>query len=276
MEPISLLSAVSAAIVAAVGTDKFRSFYKLLKNKKRYESALYIRKYVIKNWTKHLDLDKHSDIIKRIIISDKDIASEESIKKAYSHLLGEYKHITIDMLEKKIEKYHLLSKYFESTIRSSDKSFIKFDVALNSGLISSLLQNLLSATDRSALDRSTIVGMLVGNKIKQDTKSYVYLLIALLIHLGMSLFSVMDINPYLISGLIFLIGGLSVNQKITEYRIRKGHYGSTPYETREIIRYIEEHADKNNFTDGDGKKKLFQDMKSSIKKEELVYGGAYQ
>ncbi|WP_190287978.1 hypothetical protein, partial [Marichromatium sp. AB31] len=181
-----------------------------------------------------------------------------------------------DEIEKKIENYTLISTYFESTIRSTDKNLIKFSIALNSGLINSLLQNLLSATDRTALDRSTIVGMLVGNKIKQDTKSYIYLLIALLIHLSMSVFSVVNINVYLITGLIFLIGALSINQKITEYRIRKGYYGGTPYEAREIIRYIEDHSNKNDFTDGDGKKKLFQNAEESTKKEVIVYGGAYQ
>ncbi|WP_148040292.1 hypothetical protein, partial [Marichromatium sp. AB31] len=96
MDPLSLLSAISAAVAAAIGADKIKSFLKLKKNKEQYESALYIRKYVIKNWAKHLDLDKHSEFIKRIIISDKDMASEKTIKNAYSHLLDEYKNIKID------------------------------------------------------------------------------------------------------------------------------------------------------------------------------------
>lgn len=278
MDLASLISAFSALVVAIFfGLDKVISFLKFKKNKKNYESALYVHKYVIRNWSKHQYIDAYKDTIKRIIISENDIASEESIKNAYSHLLEEYKNIDIGEVKQKIDDYYLMSAYFKSAIGPSANRFTNIPfIFFGSGLLSSLLQNILSATDKSALDRSTIVGMLVGRKIKQDTKSYIYLLIGLLVHISLYFFGVTDINIYLITGLIFLVGALSVNQKITEYRIRKGYYGSTPYEVREIIKYIEEHSDPNDFSDGDGKKALFQDAEESAEREEIVYGGVYQ
>jgi hypothetical protein len=61
--------------------------------------------------------------------------------------------------------------------------------------------------------------------------------------------------------LFFLLARLT-NQYILTYRIRHGYYGTTEYESREIINLILKHSNKSDFTDGNGLKELFPEAES--------------
>lgn len=273
MDPVSLLSVISAAVGAAFGADKVSALLRFLKRRRNYEDALQYRKEMLKIW-KNVSAHQHNEVVKRIILHDKDIADLERVKKAYSMLSDDLIKSEIKISMEEHKGYTLVSDYFVSTIKIGKNNNVR--LALNSGLMSSLLQNVLSATDRSAINQSTIVGMLVGKKMRQDTRSYVFLFSGIFLHVVLSLFDVVQINPWLIGFLMFMVGALAVNQKVMEYRIKYGLYGSTPYETREILKFIDEHTEKDDFGDGDGKRKIFQDSVEYAPKEVVVYGGAYQ
>lgn len=56
---------------------------------------------------------------------------------------------------------------------------------------------------------------------------------------------------------VLLIIALLANQLVLWYRIRKGYYGNSEYEIKEILRFIRDHSDKSDFNNGDGLKKVF-------------------
>lgn len=276
MEPISLLASIASVIGAAFAYDKIKSIYKLLSKKDEYEDALNIHKIITESIELEEDIERHEKIIKRIIINDKDIGDVERLKKTYSLIFKskDLSEVEIKCTVNATKDHKLISAYFTRNLMLGRSSAI--GIALNSGLISSLLQNFLSATDRSAINRSTIVGMLVGKKVKEDTRSYIYLFLALVAHLGAVLLGLVGFNLYITGFLILMIAALAMNQKALEYRIKYGLYGSTPYEVRELIKFIEEHTDKDDFNDHEGRKKIFQDAIEEAPKEVIVYGGAYQ
>ena len=44
---------------------------------------------------------------------------------------------------------------------------------------------------------------------------------------------------------------------ILAYRIKRGYYGTNQHEAKELLRFLIKHADKTDFSDGDGLKKIF-------------------
>ncbi|MCI5142119.1 MAG: hypothetical protein D3909_10455, partial [Candidatus Electrothrix sp. ATG1] len=65
---------------------------------------------------------------------------------------------------------------------------------------------------------------------------------------------------------------LHLNQKIIEYRVRKGLYGKNEYEAREMIAYILSYSDKSDFSDGDKLKELFPETVEEESKEAAFEG----
>jgi hypothetical protein len=108
--------------------------------------------------------------------------------------------------------------------------------------------------ESSEIDKNSIIGMLVGEKIRKDTKSYIFILISLVFSLAIPLFTSYEINFWLVSFLLLLFSVLVLNQKILEYRISNGFYGNNQYEAREIISYIEKHSSDDDFNGFDNKK----------------------
>lgn len=122
-------------------------------------------------------------------------------------------------------------------------------------------------------DNKTIIGIMVDNRIKSTTKSYILLFLSLVVQLGFSYFTKEQINGWLITIVVFLLAILFINQKMLEYRVKKGYYGATEYEAREIIEFILNHADKTDFTDNDGLKKLMPDPEIELQRESIPEGG---
>lgn len=271
---MELIAYLAATILAAFAGDKAKSIHRFIRRKRSYENALRMHKVVINSLTEHAKEKEKS--VNRVILGDMDIVNQERLKDIYTLVAkhDELKRYELDQPADMTNDFRLLEEYLN--IVSPDKRAHKVALALNSGLISSLLQNFLSATDRSAINRSTVVGMLVGKKMKEDTKSYVYFLCALLLQGALTLAGVIELNAYLLGFLVLMVSALAINQKALEYRIKRGLYGSTPYEVREIIKFIDEHADKNDFNDQGGARKIFQDAMEETPKEIIVHGGAYQ
>lgn len=156
-------------------------------------------------------------------------------------------------------KYLRTSKVLQSIGRASrlkekQPAYQKLWVHLNSGLINSTLINVMYNDDSSDIDRNSIIGMLVGEKIRKDTKSYIFIIISLVISVAIPIFTSMTVNYWLISFLLMMFSLLVLNQKTLEYRIANGFYGNTQYEAREIISYIEKHASNDDFNGFDNKR----------------------
>lgn len=275
MDPISLIAVVSSILTALFSADKLKEYIKFDRKKDDYESTLKLyRKFI----ELHMGVESPREeknkegVVKRVFIGDEEI-------KDRNKLLSAYKEININIsdiegVDKKITEYHLYIDYLHHNLEVKDVKGL--GLAVNSGLIGSLIKNYVSSTDRSAINRSTVVGMLVGNKIKQDTKSYTYLSSALALHVSAVFLGGVELNTGVLALLFTMISGLMINQKVLEYRIKKGLYGTSPYEVREILKYIEEHSDPDDFNDEGGRKKIFQDAVEDAPKEVIVYGGAYR
>lgn len=157
--------------------------------------------------------------------------------------------------------------------RLREKSYIASNIwfYLNSGLIDSVVKNVVYNDDSTEIDRNTVIGLLVGDKIKKDTRSFLYIGVALVVVLGSSLIGISELNYWLVSLLLIAFSLLNLNQKVLEYRISNGLYGQNQYEAREIIGYIENHSNPDDFHDGDNK--VFQEKKRKNNTFSGVYGG---
>lgn len=147
----------------------------------------------------------------------------------------------------------------------------KITLYANSSLVAALF-GLTDAyrgkSDKKKEKETTIVGMILGNKIKSSSISYSILFGALLVHLIFLKFSFNEVNGFFI--FIVSIGMLLtyLDQKLIILRINKGWYGRNEYEAREIIDYIINHSNKDDFTDGDGLKKVLPNAQmEELKKE---------
>jgi len=128
------------------------------------------------------------------------------------------------------------------------QSYQKIWFSLNSGLIDSVLKNIMYNEESTEINKNTIIGMLVGDKIKKDTKSFIYLGLSFLVAILLPVTSLIDINFWLLGFLLFMFSMLTLNQKVLEYRIANGIYGENEYEAREIISYIEKHSEPRCFS----------------------------
>lgn len=273
MDPITLIAMLSGAVASSLALQKFKELVNFLSRKEKYDKALGLHEKLIKIISKDDHSKVKSETIKRIIIDDKDIDNENFIKNAYSEIYEKIKEKEFNDIDIEVSDYRYVKK-FMIQIKAGESG--RFATAVNSGLIDSLLKNFVSSTDRSAINRSTIVGMLVGKRMKSDAKSYAYLISALVIYTVSSVFGLGSFSAYFYFFIFTMLSGLMVNQKVLEYRITKGLYGSNSYEAREIIRYIEEHTDPDDFYDGDDRKRIFQEAVEDAPREEIVYGGAYR
>jgi hypothetical protein len=127
--------------------------------------------------------------------------------------------------------------------------------------------------DKQKINDLTIVEIMVGEKTNKTNKSYIFLLISLLAHFAFAYLTNVNFNSWLVLLILLLMGALYSNQKILDYRIRKGYYGATEYEAMEIIQFILEHAEDIDFTDGTGTKKLMPDPEIVLGDEYVHEGG---
>lgn len=128
---------------------------------------------------------------------------------------------------------------------------------LNAGLYNAFARKFLSTIQMKEIKETvsdTLIGIMIDGKAKAYTRSYIYLSLTIfLLFLG-SILTDIKVEPFLIYTNIFFLAATLINQKILEFRIVKGYYGSNEYEAREMIRFIAENSDGSNFSDGIGLK----------------------
>ena len=166
--------------------------------------------------------------------------------------------LAINSKEKLLKEYILLSKNVDKLIylpkKSSDSTYSHLKRQfitriLNAGLIDSVRQKTARSVSKNEVEETTIIGMMMGKKIKKDTRAYLLLFAGLVTYLLFGLFT-SQINLFGLMLIILAILALQLNQKVTEYRIKKGFFGTNYYEAREIIQFIVENADENFYSGG--------------------------
>lgn len=140
----------------------------------------------------------------------------------------------------------------------------------NSGLVNSALKNVMYNDDSSCVDNNSVIGMLIGDKIKKDMRSYMFISFSTILSIVIPFFTNAEHNYYLISLLLLMFLILFLNHKVLGYRISNGLYGNNQYEAREIIGFIEKYSD-NDFG-GFDKKDVFPKEKHR-KNESSEFGG---
>ncbi|MBY8252262.1 hypothetical protein KW526_06845 [Vibrio fluvialis] len=151
----------------------------------------------------------------------------------------------------------------------SSKLFEKNYITTTPNLVRSLLE-LKATRDLEKRKTNTIVGMMLEEKLTKSKKNSSFLIIALLAYIGCSSFNLIPLNPFAIIIPLVLLTAFYLDQYLIIYRVRKGWYGRNEYETREIISYIVAHADKDDFNDDGGLKKLMdapENAKNSVQNE---------
>jgi len=133
----------------------------------------------------------------------------------------------------------------------------QFVIALNSSLMLSIVNIAESIVESNAEERKskTIVGLMLGEKLKKSANSQLFLITALLINIILSLLSDVPINTLVIVVAIGLLA-IHIDHKLIEHRLKNGWYGKNEFETREIIEFIVSHANKDDFNDKGGLKKV--------------------
>ncbi len=262
---------VSIIIPFLLVCDKLRSFLILKRTEQTYNSILRIHKRY-KN-----DLNKNYEIFKRLIIKNNKL---DDMEKIYIHIIFKGKYKDKEKLEKELDNNFKLDDnikklyefIYEDTINVKLLKYLK--LFTGAGLIVAVLRNFLVALDKSSIDRNTIVGIMVGKRISRDSKAYALLVGSLMLYIIFSVSSVIEFNIIDILFFLLMIGALALNQKMLEIRIKKGMYGTNPYEVKEIIQFIEEHSEKSDFIDGKKIKKLIQDIEED--ENGAVWDGVYQ
>lgn len=120
---------------------------------------------------------------------------------------------------------------------------------------------------------STVIGLMMIRKEKQTFLAYIFLIASLLVYIALSQLLNLSVRTDLTLLVLGLLLALFVNQKVLEYRIKKGFYGTNEFEAREVLKFILEHADKSSFSDGQGLKDIMPTPEPNDMSEEKFVDG---
>jgi hypothetical protein len=134
-----------------------------------------------------------------------------------------------------------------------------------------IIEAFTHSNDKSNANHDTIIEIVLYKKIIRDTKSYLVMgltvLLLILVHLTLGISQNYIIIPILI---IFL---LYVSQLLVSYRVKKGWYGNNSYEALEILKYINDYKNKDDFFDGNSLKKIFPNPELKNTENSSILGG---
>ena len=155
-----------------------------------------------------------------------------------------------------------------NTVLPRDELFKKIVITFNYSLINSLVKISESIVESDLKDKKskTIIGLMLGEKLKKSSMSQIILLIVFLINLIISFFLESSVSSFVIAIVAIGLLAIHIDHKLIEYRIKSGWYGKNEFETIEMIDFILSHADKNDFNDQGGLKKIISIQDLSDKK----------
>ncbi|PTP09573.1 hypothetical protein CWN85_10080 [Vibrio splendidus] len=240
---ISILAAIAAAISGVASLiSQWLSARKLERKRKEYDELIQVYKEKISS-------DKLGKNDPEFYKKWTEVVARSVVEQTTSDV------VTYKMLLHLNKNIRMLGR--ASSLNNKSSFYKHMWVFLNSGLVNTVLDNSIKSDSVSEIDKSTVIGMLLGDRMQKDTKSFIYLAIALLASFLFPLVSGLEMNFWVVGAVLVTFSLLTLNHKIIEYRVSKGYYGSNEYEVREIISYIERHSDPDDF-DSTGRKKVFQ------------------
>ncbi len=144
------------------------------------------------------------------------------------------------------------------------KIYKRFVIYLNGSLIYSISKIAEQALKSSPEEKKskTVVGLMLGEKLKKASKAQFFLIAAFVINSLMSASGLLSVAfeskgsslVLIIVAIAFL--AIHIDHMLLEYRIKHGLYGNNEFEAREIIEFIISHARKDDFNDSGGLKKV--------------------
>ncbi|ASA56708.1 hypothetical protein [Vibrio gazogenes] len=240
---ISILAAIAAAISGVVSLiSHWLSARKLERKRKEYDE-------LIQEYKAKITSDKLGKNDPEFYKKWREVAAKNLVGQTTSEI------VTYKMLLNLNKNIRVLGR--ASSLNNKSNFYKRIWIFLNSGLVNTVLDNSIESKSVSEIDKNTVIGMLLGDRIEKDTKSYIFLAIALVTSFLFPLFSGLKVNFWVVGAVIVMFSLLTLNHKVIEYRVCKGYYGSNEYEVREVISYIEMHSDPDDF-DSTGRKKVFQ------------------
>lgn len=118
-----------------------------------------------------------------------------------------------------------------------------------------LLEKNIAANEDQA-KTNTIVGLMLIEKMKKSSLILLFLFLSVLIDLAIDKLFGLGSHGYVTIFAAGLWSLILLDHKIIEYRIRRGWYGKNEFEAREIINFALSHANKDDFNDQGGLKKI--------------------
>ncbi|RMT95162.1 hypothetical protein ALP39_200071 [Pseudomonas marginalis pv. marginalis] len=154
----------------------------------------------------------------------------------------------------------------------------RYAYIINFRLVSSMLKVLEQASDEGADSKTkkskTIVGLMLGEKMKKTSLAQAFLFFSLVISLVVSFFVEGYSSSWVAVIVGVLMGVIHIDHFLIDYRIKNGWYGKNEFESMEIIRFIIAHANKDDFNDSGGLKRVIPlpDI-GEVEQFESKYGG---
>lgn len=133
-------------------------------------------------------------------------------------------------------------------------------VFISSSLASYFLKSIVSHNKKRAMNDS-IVGIYVSQKIKRDMNAYAWMLVALVIYLCDGIIDNGKVEPIGCSLLLLLMVLIGCSQWLLEYRIRKGYFGNNAHEASDLLHFLAENSDQDDFIDRISSKRVLEEEK---------------
>jgi hypothetical protein len=229
--------AVTSALVAVL--INFIKHWKYLKSKKRFiERTVVSEENKTSKKRDNLSSKEWRSIYKQVISINRRLVKTFSPKSKSTSFIGD----------------QLLSTIVTGiTNVSSVATFAFLPIEVNKAIAHLLLE---SKMDRSKKKSNTIVGLMLAERSKKYLSTTYLLLLSLAIQTIFTLVGITTMNWFIFWLILFSICALHFDQYLIAHRVRRGWYGRNEYEAREIISFVMSHADKNDFNNSGGLKKL--------------------
>jgi hypothetical protein len=172
---------------------------------------------------KFYDLIKNSDIHKSLL----ELLKTKGALNFFKTYLRTVDAIIISTLPKKW-LYRTVALKFNSSLLSS---------------ISAIAEEIVQASLETKKSK-TIVGMMLGEKLKNSSRAQFFLVITFLLNICITFFFERQFNGFVFAIVGIGMLGIHLDHKLIEYRVKQGLYGTNAFEGREIIHFITAHANK--------------------------------
>lgn len=243
------------ALLIAFAASNAKDFLKIKKHGKSLDRIIQVQRIIR---SKKISKNNEKFLIE---IKKSDVLNDKEILKIYKEIIINYTEIDERVFDKEIYEKE---KSIENQEQNFSSNYFKELTGLHhslsiftSGLFLATLSLRLSSVDKESVKSNSIIELMLGRKIRNYIKSYKFsiLFIAIFTFIHYKFPDIPGTEIGIAVPIIILLATL-INQKIVEYRIFNGLYGNNQSEIRELIEFIENHSNPNDFTDGDGLKKL--------------------